>query len=71
MIDQPPLTDDQLDGMRHRAQRFAGAMPAGTSGSLAADVLRLLAERQRLIVTMAMLRERHSVERYEQQRGRD
>jgi len=57
--------------MRHRAQRFAGAMPAGTSGSLAADVLRLLAERQRLIVTLAMLRERHSVERYEQQRGRD
>lgn len=70
MIDHPPLTDDQLDGMRHRAQRFAGAW-TGTSGSLAADVMRLLAERQRLIVTLAMLRERHSLERYEQQRGRD
>jgi hypothetical protein len=56
--------------MRHRAQRFAGAW-TGTSGSLAADVMRLLAERQRLIVTLAMLRERNSVERYEQQRGRD
>ena len=71
MIEQPPLTDNQLDGMRHRAQRFAGAMPAGTSGSLAADVLRLLAERQRLSVTRAVQRQRPSVERYEQQRGRD
>ena len=70
MIDHPPLTDDQLDGMRHRAHRFAGAW-TGTSGTLAADVMRLLAERQRLIVTLAMLRERHSLERYEQQRGRD
>jgi len=38
---------------------------------LSADVLLLLGERQRLIVAMAMLREQHSIERYQQQRGRD
>jgi hypothetical protein len=56
--------------MECRARAYSGAY-TGTSGTLAADVMRLLGERQRLIVAMAYLRERHSIERYQQQRGRD
>ena len=65
----PPLTDQELDTIETRARWYSGAY-TGTSGTLAADVMRLLGERQRLIVAMAMLREQHSIERY-QQRGRD
>jgi len=38
--------------MEHRARRFSGAW-TGTSGTLAADVMRLLAERQRLLAIIA------------------
>ena len=67
---QPPLTDHELDAMECRASAFA-CLYRGTAGTLAADVMRLLGERQRLVVAMAMLREQHSIERYKQQRGRD
>ena len=65
-----PLTDDELDTMACRARAYSGAYVVA-SNALAADVMRLLGERQRLIVAMAMLREQHSIERYQQQRGRD
>ena len=52
----PPLTDQELDTMECRARAYSGAY-TGTS-LLAADVLLLL-------------REQHSIERYQQQRGRD
>ena len=67
---QPPLTDDELDAMECRAHVYSGAW-AGNPRPLAADVMRLLAERQRLIVALAMMREQYSIERYQQQRGRD
>jgi hypothetical protein len=38
--------------MEHRARRFSGAY-TGTSGTLAADVIRLLYERQRLLAELA------------------
>ena len=65
----PPLTDHQIDAIETRARWHGGAL-SGTS-LLAADVLLLLRERQRLVVAMAMLREQYSIERYQQQRGRD
>ena len=66
----PPLTDQELDTMECRARASCNAW-AGNPRPLAADVMRLLGERQRLIVALAMLREQHSIERYQQQRGRD
>jgi hypothetical protein len=48
-----PLTDDDLAHMEHRARRFQGAW-TGTSGTLAADVMRLLQERKRLLVLLAL-----------------
>ena len=48
-----PLTADDIARMEHRARRFQGAW-TGTSGTLAADVMRLLQERQRLLVLLAM-----------------
>jgi len=42
-----PLTDDYLAECEQRARRFSGAF-TGTSGTLAADVLRLLVEIKRL-----------------------
>ena len=48
-----PLTEDDLAHMEHRARRFQGAW-TGTSGTLAADVMRLLAERKRLLVLLAL-----------------
>ena len=47
------LTEDDLAHMEHRARRFQGAW-TGTSGTLAADVVRLLQERKRLLVLLAM-----------------
>ena len=55
-----PLTDQDLDAMECRARAYTRAY-TGTSGTLAADVMRLLGERQRLIVALAMLRERGAV----------
>lgn len=51
------LTEDDLVRMEHRARRFQGAW-TGTSGTLAADVIRLLEERKRLLVALAEQRER-------------
>ena len=48
MAEQKPLTSDDLARMEHRARRFQGAW-TGTAGTLAADVMRLLAERERLL----------------------
>lgn len=53
----PPLTADDLAHMQHRARRFSGAY-TGTSGTLAADVIRLLRERLRLLEEIALLRAR-------------
>jgi len=51
-----PLTADDIPRIEHRARRFQGAW-TGTSGTLAADVMRLLEERRRLMVELARLRE--------------
>ena len=48
-----PLPDAYLVECEHRARRFSGAY-TGTSGTLAADVLRLLAEVRRLKVAAAL-----------------
>ena len=47
-----PLTEDDLAQIEHRARRFSGAY-TGTSGTLAADVMRLLFEVRRLKVEAA------------------
>lgn len=47
-----PLADAYLDECEQRARRFSGAY-TGTSGTLAADVMRLLAEVRRLRVKVA------------------
>jgi len=52
-----PLTADDLVRMEHRARRFQGAW-TGTSGTLAADVMRLLEERRRLLSELALERAR-------------
>jgi hypothetical protein len=59
VADALALTDDDLARMEHRARRFSGAW-TGTSGSLAADVMRLLAERKRLLRIIAIIREEQS-----------
>jgi len=46
------LTSNDLARIEHRARRFQGAW-TGTAGTLAADVMRLLAERQRLLQLVA------------------
>jgi hypothetical protein len=56
-MSHPPLTSDDLAQMEHRARRFSGAY-TGTSGTLAADVIRLLYERQRLMAELARQAER-------------
>jgi hypothetical protein len=48
-----PLTDAYLAECDQRARRFSGCWDAGTSGSLAADVMRLLFEVRRLKVEAA------------------
>lgn len=52
-----PLTDAYLLECEMRARRFSGAF-TGTSGTLAADVLRLLAEVSRLKGEFAVQRGR-------------
>jgi hypothetical protein len=52
----PALTDDDLAQMEHRARRFSGAY-TGTAGTLAGDVIRLLAERNRLLRILAIMQE--------------
>ena len=53
-----PLTEDDLARMEHRARRFQGAW-TGTSGTLAADVMLLLAERLRLLELLAEAHGKH------------
>lgn len=48
----PILTSDDLAQMEHRARRFSGAY-TGTAGTLAGDVIKLLAERNRLLLELA------------------
>lgn len=57
-MDREPLTDAYLAQCEQRARRFSGCWDAGTSGSLAADVMRLLAEVRRLKVEAARREER-------------
>ena len=57
MTDAPPLTADDLAHMEHRARRYQGAW-TGTAGTLAADVIRLLRERLRLLEEIAVLKAR-------------
>jgi hypothetical protein len=52
-VDREPLTDAYLAECEHRARRFSGCWDAGTSGTLAADVMRLLFEVRRLKVEAA------------------
>lgn len=50
----PPLTADDCVRMEHRARRAGCANCwTGTAGTVAADVMRLLAERARLLVALA------------------
>jgi len=60
MSEQKPLTADDLARMEHRARRFQGAW-TGTAGTLAADVMRLLAERQRLLLLMTRLEDQRDL----------
>ena len=62
MPEPQPLTGDDIAHMEHRARRFQGAW-TGTSGTLAADVMRLLWERQRLLVELAQRDERPDLDR--------
>jgi hypothetical protein len=48
MAERPPLTSDDLAQMEHRARRFSRGY-TGTAATLAADVIRLLIERRRLL----------------------
>ncbi len=49
-----PLTADDIVRIEHRARRAgSGNCWTGTSGTLAADVIRLLAERSRLLCQLA------------------
>jgi hypothetical protein len=51
-VDREPLTDAYLAECEQRARRFQGQW-TGTGGALAADVMRLLWEVQRLKVAAA------------------
>ncbi len=52
-MEREPLTDAYLAECEHRARRFSGAY-TGTSGTLAADVMRLLFEVRRLRQELAV-----------------
>ena len=60
MRELQPLTADDLVRIEHRARRFQGAW-TGTSGTLAADVMRLLAERSRLLCEIAYMENRRQI----------
>ena len=49
------LTSDDIARMTHRARQAGQPRWTGTSGTLAADVMRLLGERQRLLIKLAHL----------------
>jgi hypothetical protein len=58
-VTREPLTDAYLAECEHRARRFSGAY-TGTSGSLAADVMRLLFELSRVKGELAVSRTRET-----------
>jgi hypothetical protein len=58
-VEREPLTDAYLAECEHRARRFSGAY-TGTSGTLAADVMRLLAELSRVKGELAVSRTRET-----------
>lgn len=56
MIDHnqtPPLDDAYLAACETRARRFQGTWDQGTSGTLAADLFRVLRDRQKILATIA------------------
>jgi hypothetical protein len=55
-----PLQPDYIAQCERDARRFQGAY-IGTSGTLAAHVMRLLRERERLVVLLARFEERQAV----------
>jgi hypothetical protein len=56
---RPALTEDDLVRMEHRARKSgAGNCWTGQSGALATDVMRLLAERRRLLCELARAEEK-------------
>lgn len=60
MPEYPPLTDEYLKQCEYDARKFSGCWDQGTSGVLAAHVMRLLRDRQRLYVELAMMKEKSS-----------
>jgi len=50
------LSENDLARMEHRARRAGQPGWTGTSGTLAADVMRLLEERRRLLAELASCR---------------
>lgn len=59
MPEPQPLTADDCARIEHRARRAgSGNCWTGTSGTLAADVMRLLRERARLLCQLAHLENR-------------
>lgn len=50
------LPEEYIDAARHRANRFQGVWDQGTSGTLAADVRRLLWEREELMSELERMR---------------
>jgi hypothetical protein len=62
MKSQLPLTADDVVRIECRARKVGPANCwTGTSGTLAADVIRLLAERNRLLVEIALRDERREL----------
>ena len=57
--DVPPLTAEYLATCEQNARRFQATWDQGTSGVLAAHVMRLLRERSRLVGELEELRARH------------
>ena len=58
-----PLSDAYLQEAEHDARRFSGAY-TGTSGTLAAHVMRLLAELSRVKGEAAVMRARYAERSY-------
>lgn len=56
--DVPPLEDDYLQKCEQNARRFSACWDTGTSGTLAAHVMRLLRELAHVKAELAMARAR-------------
>lgn len=59
-----PLSDAYLQQAEWDARKFQGCWDAGTSGKLAAHVMRLLAELSRVKGEAAVMRARHQERSY-------